>query len=508
MLILSKEQAENADLYCQKELGLLQEILMENAGQAFLVALLKRIQINHKVHIFCGRGNNGGDGIVLARRLKQLGYNVKLIFVDGVDGFSKAADYHFKVYCNCKFEYELIDLNDDALFNEPDFIIDAIFGTGFHGEPDEQKAQIFEKINFSPATVVSLDVPSGICVDEGQFKKAIKADLTFLVSNLKRSAFLMPARLNYGTFVVVDAGIVCAPEVSERCMRTWGLSDFKQTFVFKDGFSSKWSSGSALIAGGSGNMIGAVILAAKACLGSGIGLLRLAVPNSLKSSLAVSVLEATYANTQEKDGAICDIELVNGFDVVAAGPGLSRTECVRSVIEKVVRVKSAIVLDADALSFLNEEMLNLVKSREFFTVLTPHEREMARLCGCNFDFVKKHRFELAREKAMEWNCFLVLKGPNTVITTPSGLQFVNLSGNEGLAKGGTGDLLTGIISAMIAKCSNSNDELEVAHAVCNAVFVHGFCSNLLVEQGRDAVAITATDVLNCLNETFRKLRLN
>lgn len=513
MFILTKEQAENADKYSQEGLGLYGEMLMENAGQAFSIALANHIKLNskHRFHIFCGRGNNGGDGIVLARRLKQLGHKTRLIFVDGVDDFSAAAAYHFKVYCNCGFDYELFNLDDETVFNESNnnniIIIDAIFGTGFHGEPNDQKAQIFKKINSSAATVVSLDVPSGVCVDEGHFKAAIKADLTLCVSQLKLSAFLMPASLNYGKIVVVEAGVVCSPEVARSCMKTWGLAEFKKTYVFKNSRANKWSGGRALFVGGHNTMPGAVILAAKACLGSGVGLLKLAVLNSLKNIIVANVPEATYANVQEKEGALSNFELSDGLDVVAAGPGLSRAACVRNVVIKVVEAQSAIVLDADALSFFDEEMFSLVKKRKFPTVLTPHEREMARLCGCSADFVASHRLELAKEKAMEWNCFLVLKGANTITTTPSGMQFVNLSGNEGLAKGGTGDLLTGIVCAMVAQCLGSKNELEVANAVCNAVFIHGLCANLLVKQGKDAVAITATDVLNCLNETFRKLRL-
>lgn len=508
MLILSKEQMEGADLYCKNKLGLFDEILMENAGQAFLSNLNRKLKVDDKISVLCGRGNNGGDGIVLARRLKQNGFNVRLIFVDGVDNFSKAASYHFSVYCKCGFDYEIFDFSDDSIFDDSDFIVDAIYGIGFHGEPDDEKVKIFEKINFSPAKVVSLDVPSGICADKACFKSAVKADFTFLVSHLKRSLFLLPARLNYGKIYVADAGVVCSPDVAKNCAKTWGMSDFKKTFVFKDSFASKWSSGIALIIGGSDNMIGAVILAAKACLGSGIGLLKLAVPNSLKSSLAVSVLEATYVESVEKNGALADLKISNGFDVVAAGPGLSRSESVANVVEKVVKVQSPIVLDADALSFLNDEVLSLVKNRKFFTVLTPHVKEMARICGCGVEYVKQNRFDLSKQKAAEWNCFIVLKGPNTLITTPSGLQFVNLSGNEGLAKGGTGDVLTGIISAMVAKCSNSSDETEFVTAICNAVFVHGLCSNMLVEEGKDAVAITSTDLLSCLNEVFRKLRMS
>lgn len=505
MLILSKEQIQGADNYSKNELGLFEELLMENAGQAFLTALKKVLNYNDKISVFCGRGNNGGDGIVLARRLKQIGFSVRLIFVDGIEKFSKAAGYHFNVYCRCGFDYELLNLNDESAFDGANFIVDAIFGTGFHGKPDEQKSKIFDRINESKAAVVALDIPSGISVDEAFFEKAVKANFTLSVSYLKRSAFLYPAKLNYGKVFVVDAGIVCKPDEAQNYMKTWGAADFKRTFAFKESFASKWSSGSALIVGGSSNMIGAVVLAAKACIKSGVGLLRLAVPESLKSIVAASVFEATYANVEEENGVLTDLEFDGNFNVVAVGPGLSRNELVKNVVEKIISAQVPIVLDADALSFLNDEMLIRLKNRKFATILTPHEKEMARLCGCNLNFVKMNRFELSKQKAAEWNTIVVLKGPHTVITAPNGLQFVNLSGNEGLAKGGTGDVLTGIISAMVAR-ANLNDGPKVVEAVNNAVFVHGFCSNLLVQEGADAVSMTATEVVESLSKAFKKLR--
>ncbi len=501
MLVLSKKEMQNSDLYTVSKIGIFEEILMENAGLAFSHELEKIAKKTDKIAIFCGSGNNGGDGIVLARRLKQMGFLAELVLVDGTEKFSKTTKYHYKIFCDCGFRSEVYCDNKFWL-EEFDIVVDAIFGIGFHGLiRDEKLSKLIQKINSLKATIVSLDVPSGISADSGGFDVAVKANITLTVSYFKRSAFLFPAKLNYGRLVVVDADIECDEETKMFCAKTWGADDFVRTFVFPKSSDDKWSRGRALIVGGSKNLVGAVVLAVKACLQSGVGLVSVAMPDYLKFCVSSAVLEATYVDCEQNGDFLCDIDIKKGFDVVACGPGISRNNCVKSVVEKVINYPAPVVLDADALSFLDDKLFNVVKNRRFATILTPHVREMARLCGCDVAYVEDNRFELAKQKAEAWNCYLVLKGPNSIVTTPEGLQFVNLSGNEGLAKGGSGDVLTGIISAFVARNSSSG---EVADAVKNAVFVHGACADLLVEEGFGRVAITASKVVETLSRVFAK----
>lgn len=501
MLVLSKKEMQGADLYTTTKIGIFEEILMENAGLAFSHEMKKIVKKTDKIAILCGSGNNGGDGIVLARRLKQMGFLAELVLVGGAEKFSKTTSYHYKIFCDCGFR-PVVYSDDEFLLDEFDIVVDAIFGIGFHGlVRDEKIAMLIKKINSLKATVVSLDVPSGICADSGKFEIAVKADITLTVSYFKRSAFLFPAKYNYGRIVVVDADIDCDEETKMFCAKTWGADDFIRTFVFPKLNDDKWSRGKALVVGGSKNLVGAVVLAVKACLQSGIGLVSVAIPDDLKFCVSSAVLEATYVDCEQNNGFLCDIDIKKGFDVVACGPGISRNDCVKSVVEKVLNYPAPLVLDADALSFLDDEFLSVVKNRRFATILTPHIREMSRLCGCDVAYVEDNRFELAKQKAVDWNCYLVLKGPNSIVTTPEGLQFVNLSGNEGLAKGGSGDVLTGIISAFVARSSSSD---EVANAVKNAVFVHGCCADLLVESGFGRVAITASKIVETLSEVFAK----
>lgn len=482
MLILSKSEMQRADFFTKNTLGVCEEILMENAGLAMANLVKNFVSKFDEIVVLCGPGNNGGDGIVLARRLKQLNFNVHLIFVDGVVKFSKAAAYHFKIYCNCGFDYNDLDLENDFVFSNTKLIVDAVFGIGFHGVVDAKKVALFEKVNASSAKVMSVDIPSGISADCGSFESAVCADFTAVVSYLKRSAFLFPAKFNYGKIILVDADIVVDEVDLHEIYSTWGFDDFNRNFqiMTKKPCDSKWTCGSAMLVAGSKNMVGAAILSAKACLKSGIGLLKLACPDAVKIGfLNNSVLEATYADVVEQKGVLSDVEIKNKFDVVACGPGISRSDCAWVVVKKVLLSSSSVVLDADALYFLNDELLELIKNRNNFTILTPHVREMAKMCKCDVDYVEKNKFELAKEKSKEWNVFLILKGPHTLIVSPNGEQFVNLSGNDSLAKGGSGDVLTGIVTAFVARCIALNGKVKMIEALCNAVFIHGYAADIL-----------------------------
>lgn len=499
MVIFSKEEMYNADKYTIDSLGVSSEILMENAGQAITHKILKIIKPTDTITIFCGHGNNGGDGIVIARRLKNLNFSVNLIIIPNPTVYKGAALYHFNLYKNHGYKFFPYDKSTNYLIDKSTIIIDAILGIGFKCKSNSIYYQLISNINKSNAKIISVDIPSGVSADGNMIENPIKANYTFTISFPKISAFLYPAKINYGKISVVDAGIIFDYKSKTTLKQTWDKENFKYTFPARQPNSHKGSYGKALIIGGSKYMLSAPILSAKACLCSGIGLITLCIPEFAKSYSINHLLEATYASCLEKDGYIYDFQIPDKTSIIACGPGLSRKTITRNVVKKVILSNVTIVLDADALYFLDDELINLIKLRNQPTVLTPHTGEMAKLCKCSVNEIETNRFQISKQKAIEWNCFLVLKGPYTILSTPEGNQYVNTSGNEGLAKGGTGDILTGIITAFIPCHEN------MQHAISNAIFAHGLSADLLTKSKKTSISMTSTNIINNLNNVFKEM---
>ncbi len=499
MVIFSKEEMYNADKYTIDSLGVSSEILMENAGQAITHKILKILKPTDTITIFCGHGNNGGDGIVIARRLKNLNFNVNLVIIPNPPTYQGPSLYHLNLYKNHGYSFFSYDKSTNQLIDKSTVIVDAIFGIGFRCKSNSIYYQLISDINKSNAKIISIDIPSGVSADGDMIENPIKANYTFTVSFPKISAFLYPSKINYGKISVVDAGIIFDHKTKTTLKQTWNEENFKSTVPIRQPNSHKGTHGKALIIGGSRYMPSAPILSAKACILSGIGLIVLGIPEFAKSYAINHLLEATYTSCLEKDGYIYDFQIPDKTSIIACGPGLSRKTITKNVVKKVILSNVPIVLDADALYFLDDELINLIKLRNQPTVLTPHTGEMARLCKCSTTKIEKNRFQISKQKAIEWNCFLVLKGPNTILSTPEGNQYVNTSGNEGLAKGGTGDALTGIITAFIPCHAN------IQHAISNAIFTHGLSADLLTKSTKTSRSITSTDLINNLNNVFKEM---
>lgn len=497
MRILSKDEMYSADKYTINELGVPEEILMENAGQVMFGFLTSMINLNDKIVVLAGGGNNGGDGIVIARRLKNLGFDARLVLLKDPKDYTGSSQFHLYLYQ--KHGYEVVD-SSNAInqIKEATLIVDAIFGIGFHGEVLSPLDKVMNAVNSSPATVFSVDIPSGVCANGEVASCAIRANVTMTVQYPKLSTYLFPAASYFGHCKVAEIGIMLKQENNLPIRQTWNFDEFSSSLTKKSSNAHKGGCGRALIIGGCDDMIGAPILCTKSCFVSGIGLLKLAMPKQARSASAASITEATYVTCDEEGGVLKSVPIPSDIDVVACGPGLSRDENVENVVLQALSSNYPLVLDADALYFLDEDKLEALKFRTAPTILTPHAGEMARLCSCSCGYVNENRFSLAKEKAVKWGCILVLKGPFTIITFPDGNQFVNTSGNEGLAKGGSGDVLTGIITAFIASHGH------IVPAVCNAVFAHGLAADLLLENGHTTRDITATDVIKTLPEVFNK----
>ena len=496
MYILTKDEMYEAERFTKEKIGLSEEILMENAGHQMVDEIVKVIDRKQKIGIFCGNNNNAGDGFVVARKLKILGFSVYIVFLGKYEKLKGAALSNYSICKNLNIDF-LIYPNDIKDFSCFDVIIDAMFGIGFKGELKFPYDAVVEEINCLNSFVISLDIPTGVYADFNITSEiAVKADLTLTVSFYKRSAFLYPAKFFYRKIVLVDANIVLDEKMKESCSKVYLEEDFKNTFPKKEDNTNKSKEGKVLLIGGSNNMPGSISLTAKACYNSGVGLCEVATTKEVKKSLASNILEVTFAKTEEEDGVLKDFNVSKKVDVVACGPGLSRNKITREVVKKAILLDLPLVLDADALYFLDDELLGLIKNKKTPTVLTPHENEMARLCDVSCEEVSNNRFLISREKAKEFLAYIVLKGPNTIITTKEGKQFVNTTGNAGLSKGGSGDVLTGIIASFLSRTK------DVKSAICNAVYIHGKVCDFLISKNENENTITPSKLIDNLKFVF------
>lgn len=494
MEILTKEEMYAADRFTIDVLGVGSEMLMENAAQAVVTKFVPRLKKDDNILVLAGKGNNGGDGIAVARRLLLLGFKVKLILIPKPDSLSVAAAFHLGLYQKCGFFLQPIE-NADSLMKEADWIVDAIFGIGIKGKLPPTELRLADDINKSKAKVLSIDIPSGVSADGEVAASAVCADITIAIAYPKISAYQYPTASYYGELVVVDIGVKA---LADRPMRKrWGEAEFYQTLPKRKENSHKGIYKKALIVGGSADMPCAPIMAAIGCYHSGIGTLLLAIPNRVRTAAALHIPEATYLPCEETAGCITSLNIPDDVDIIGCGPGLSRNPAAAPIVRSLLQSDKPLVLDADALSFL-PLFCSDWKDRNAPLILTPHPGEMARLCNLSISEVEANRFDLSKKMAVEYGCYIVLKGAYTITTTPSGEQFVNQSGNSALSKGGSGDILTGMITAFAA------NEQDIGEAVANAVFAHGAAADWLVRQGRDPREISPIDLPQAFASIFSK----
>lgn len=500
MQVVTSKEMQELDQYTIETLGMKEELLMENAGRAAAGEIHDMYPKAQTAVIFAGKGNNGGDGFVIGRTLSSLGWNIYVYLLAEENALSGGALYHKDLYRACG-----LPLAAGNGFPEPDLpgegviYIDAMLGTGIHGELKEPFYSAAKWLNSTTAPVVAVDIPTGVPANEEELPgMAVNADATVILEAPTLSTYLYPARHYYGELRVVPIGV---PEASWKALdqkrQTWDLTNAAKSLPERTQESHKGDNGKGLLIAGAYNMPGAPAIASNACLHAGIGLLTTSVPASALSAVASHVLEATYFPLPEtEDGQVADLQKTpfpwDGMDGVAAGSGLGRTESTRVLTKRLLtETQTPLVLDADGLYFLPEletEMIN----REHPLVLTPHPGEMGRLTGLSPKQINAERFTVSREYARKFGCYLVLKGPNTIITTPEGRQYVNTSGSSALAKGGSGDALTGIVLAMMLQGPT------VEEGVCNAVYTHGLAAEIAIKEGISDYSFTASNLIDYL----------
>lgn len=489
-----------------EEYGIPSIVLMENAGSK-AVNQIEQIMgslHNKKISIFAGKGNNGGDGYVIARHLYNQGAKVKVFLIGSKADVMGDAFVNLQIIVNMGID--VIEVAHEGDWDKlkiamtfTDCMIDALVGTGFTGKLSGPMAQVVESMNKINKPLIAIDVPSGVDADTGQiFGAAVKADHTITFSLPKQGLLLYPGASYAGDVSVVDIGIprtlLCDENIKQNIITN---TIVRQILPKRDPNVHKGSCGKVLAVAGSKGMTGAAALTADAAVRAGAGLVVLGIAESLHDIMETKLTEAMTRPLPEAAagimglGAIDDIkELALANDAVAIGPGLGRHEETLIAVREIIKtVDNPLVIDADALYALADHV-DLLTETKAVPVLTPHSQEMARLVGLTTDEVNQDRIYIVRQAAMEWGCIIILKGARTLVAFPDGEVYININGNAGMATGGTGDVLTGIIAALIAQGLSSHE------AAVAGVYLHGLAGDIVARSGM--IGMNASDLIRAL----------
>lgn len=455
--------------------------------------------------IFCGTGNNGGDGLAIARHLDKARYRVE-VFV--MEGNNRSHDFKHQLRSwEMQLGQKVILLhgNDFPEISKDDIVVDALYGTGFKGVFSGPAVQLVNYLNQSPAQVISIDVPSGLNCDlvEQPEGAAIICAHTTLTFQVPKYAFLFPENGNYTGFLqVLPIGLHPAFETAGIPQTFYtDLSAAQLLHRPRKKFSHKGNFGHAWLVAGSKGKMGAALLAARACLRCGAGLLTTHIPNGTSSLIHEVIPEAM---TDEEEGSDCFATFnekdIHTFAAIGAGPGLGTQDITRKALLKLLDTTTKpLVLDADALnliagSWATDEPVKLPEQ----AILTPHPKEFERLAGSSSNSVE--RMKLVQKFAMTHRVIVVLKGANTVVADTEGNIYFNASGNPSLAKGGSGDILCGMILGLLAS------GYSPLYAALLGVFAHGLTADLCIDRmGMETVL--ASDIIETLPHAFRLISL-
>ena len=514
MRILTAAQMREADRFTIEEIGIPSLVLMENAGRQVVAAMesVYEEQLAGRVAVLCGRGNNGGDGFLVARTLLQRGIDTA-VFVVGALGDVRG-DARTNLDILGRLGVTVVEIGDEQTWelhfseiSQCTLIVDAIFGTGLKSPVAGMLETVIADVNASDIPIVSIDIPSGLSADTPHLiGDCINASMTVTLAAPKLPLVLPPGEAYAGDVVIADIGIPY--EVIEgldgKHVELLTPEQIRELIEPRAADSHKGDFGRVTIVAGSRGKTGAAHMAAMGALRSGAGLVTVATPASCLSivaSMAPEFMTEPLGGSGDPAVTPAAVEQVLELthDVIACGPGLGRSpevgEFVRLLIE---RATVPLVLDADAVTVLADDPGRLIGKEERDVIITPHPGEMARLIGASVEEVQANRIEVASDFATTHRVYVVLKGHRTVIATPEGRVYINPTGNPGMATGGTGDVLTGMIAAWLA-------QLLDAEAACRlAVFLHGAAGDL-AEASEGQVAMTATDLLAHLGEALTGL---
>jgi ADP-dependent NAD(P)H-hydrate dehydratase / NAD(P)H-hydrate epimerase len=474
--------------------------LMERAATICSEWLMKHYTVETVFKVCCGLGNNGGDGLAIARQLLELGYKVEVFVINYSDRYSE----DFKINRNrfvLLFPRFLMDVNDEKHlphFQKSDVIIDAIFGNGLSKPLTGLVAECVSVINRSEATIISIDVPSGLFVDmhSNNNYPIVKAQHTLTFQSPKLGFMFAENNMYVGNGHVLDIGLLLNDELKSKAIHFYLTENYvRQLIKPRTKFSHKGTFGHSLLVVGSYGKMGAAIMSAQALLRSGAGLLTVCVPHCGYEIIQTSVPEAMVIVNGNEFIQLSEID-VSPYTTFGVGPGIgTETDTQQSVKVLLSSFKKPIVIDADALNAvsLNKEWLNLIPHN---SILTPHPKEFERLTNEVENDFERHLLQI--EFSKKYLVYVVLKGAHTCITTPDGESYFNSTGNSGLAKGGSGDVLTGLITGLLAQGYTSLEASIIG------VYIHGLAGDITKEE-KGEMAMIPTDVIENISNAFKRL---
>ena len=512
MKIVSAAEMRSIDRVSTERFGIPSLTLMENAGAVVSAFVLEQFPAAQRISVICGKGNNGGDGFVIARHLHAAGKLAEVLLLaepsqlsgDAAEMFRLLPQNPVVVTSAANFQAERVR----ELFRA-DLLVDAILGTGFQPPVTGVYAEAIAALNRSAAPVVAVDIPSGADADAAQQASHVIARADAIVTFTAPRPAHVFSLMTKGSTTIAPIGSPNEAIASKLQLNLTTAQDVVKLIAPRAAESNKGNYGHVLVVGGSVGKAGAAAMSGMAALRIGAGLSTVATPLSVLSTVAGFAPELMTEALADTDAGTIGMRsfeyglldnLVEGKRAIVIGPGLGHhletQEVVRTSVE---RYRGPLILDADALnsfSGFTERLTGHSRS----VILTPHPGEMARLVSTGVDAVQKDRLGLARSFAQEHHVIVVLKGHRTLIVHPDGTAWVNPTGNPGMATGGTGDILTGMIAGLVAQ--NPEHVFESAIA---AVFLHGLAG----DAARDAMgeySMTATDLLTFLPDAFRRVR--
>ncbi len=513
--LYSTEQIRRVDDFAIRQLGIPSPVLMENASAEIYRWIEEKFLNGDKekvIGFICGKGNNGGDGFAAARHCVNNGYGVKILFIGDEKELSEDCKINFRIISGYEKRFKNVSLKkyssikDINQLKDSFLIVDAILGSGAKGEPREPYKSIVEKLNKINSIKVAIDIPTGLDADTGSGSTVFKADLTVTLGEFKKGLFISDGAYYSGE--VIKGGIGISDKLYDELNCEEYIvepEDIYKNLPYKKKNIHKYSAGKVFTIAGSGKLPGAAVLASKSALRSGAGASILAFPKSVRKLVHKNLTEVIVDAYEDNAGEHFLAKVIPSLkkriewaDVLAIGPGLGRDEETSEAAFKLIKSAGSkfLVIDADAIFAISKKYkgLNLKKA-----VLTPHLGEFSILIGVDQEEIKKDVLKYGKEFVKGTGSYLVLKGAPTIIFLPSGEALVNSTGNPGMAKFGTGDVLTGVISGLLAQLK------DMETSVITGVYLHSLAADLLIKKFTE-YSYTATDIMDNFPNAVKFLR--
>lgn len=503
--------AAKIDKYTINEIGIPSVVLMEKAAMSVVFETLNAYGEELKtgdIYIFCGKGNNGADGLAIARLLYDKKYNVKIMIVGDILNETKEFELQFDIVKKIGIEIVILKDSQDMCnlnFENCAIVIDALFGIGLKRDISGINYEIIKRINFERQygrlkKVVSVDIASGLDSLKGTVRKiAIKADMT-VTFGFKKIGHIICEGKNYtGKLIICDVGFYFPDEIN---IDKYELNDVIFAIDKEDLFklpkrkktSNKGTYKNVNIIGAGENMSGAVALAGEAAYRSGCGLVKIYAGNNNINILKNLLREAVIYGYDKLDTDKAYNRFDENKDIIVIGPGFSTNYESEEILKKILKTDCKKILDADALNIISRNKI-LLKDLDRNTIITPHIKEMSRLMSKDINYIRENIIECAREFSKKYECITVLKDATTVVASYDGTVKINTMGNSGMSKGGSGDVLTGIIAGMLSQ------EMDIYDAACLGVYIHG-CAGDIASEKLSCYSMVASDIISVLPDVF------